>query len=66
MMNSTRWLFLIFLCLLLSTTSIAATSPVEALTPQQYEARMQAIQAAISTLLLEEDEHQLFLPVVVR
>ncbi len=63
-------LFLISLsCLLLSTTSMVVLQSARAEARRQHTlstGQLQAVQAAISILLLEEDEYQVFLPIVVR
>lgn len=61
-------LFLIaVICLLLGVTPVITIHSVSAQQPSLVPVQMQTIQAVSSILLLdEEDDHQLYLPILVR
>lgn len=74
-MNKTRWLLLLVFYLMLSASllapnhlALATISQQQLLTPEEQRVQMQAVQAAISILLLDEneDEIKIFLPMVHR
>ena len=66
-MDKKHLFFIGVICLLLNVIPVSTARSVSAHQPSLIPAQMQAVQAAISILLLdEEDNHQLFLPLVVR
>jgi len=68
-MNRIRWSVLTAIYLILGVTPLGESRQVWANAPQQSaltSAQVQAVNAAVSIFLNEEDEYQVFLPIVVR